>query len=102
MQQAIAIKNGLIAWCGAQEQIPPQFHQAKQKEDCYGKLLTPGLIDCHTHLVYAGNRSAEFQMKLAGISYIEIAKKVVAYYQQSNRPVTHLRKNCSSNLYQEF
>ncbi|KTD55932.1 imidazolone-5-propionate hydrolase [Legionella sainthelensi] len=75
MQQAIAIKNGLIAWCGAQEQIPPQFHQAKQKEDCYGKLLTPGLIDCHTHLVYAGNRSAEFQMKLAGISYIEIAKK---------------------------
>lgn len=75
LQQAIAIKNGLIVWCGAQEQIPPQFYQARHKEDCYGKLLTPGLIDCHTHLVYAGNRSAEFQMKLAGVSYTEIAKK---------------------------
>ncbi|KTD08952.1 imidazolone-5-propionate hydrolase [Legionella gratiana] len=74
-QQAVAIKNGLIAWCGAQEQIPPQFYQTQQKEDCHGKLLTPGLIDCHTHLVYAGNRSSEFQMKLAGVSYTEIAKK---------------------------
>ncbi|KTD60275.1 imidazolone-5-propionate hydrolase [Legionella santicrucis] len=75
LQQAIVIKNGLIVWCGAQEQIPTQFYQAKQKEDCYGKLLTPGLIDCHTHLVYAGNRSSEFQMKLAGVSYTEIAQK---------------------------
>ncbi|WP_115710076.1 imidazolonepropionase [Legionella sainthelensi] len=75
LQQAIAIKNGLIVWCGAQDQIPPELYQTGQKEDCYGKLLTPGLIDCHTHLVYAGNRSAEFQMKLAGVSYTEIAKK---------------------------
>lgn len=75
LQQAIAIKNGLIVWCGAQEQLPPQFYHTMQKEDCYGKLLTPGLIDCHTHLVYAGDRSAEFQMKLAGVSYTEIAKK---------------------------
>ncbi|KTC88455.1 imidazolonepropionase [Legionella cincinnatiensis] len=75
LHQAVAIKNGLIVWCGAQEQMPPQFYQSPHKEECHGKLLTPGLIDCHTHLVYAGNRSSEFQMKLAGVSYTEIAKK---------------------------
>lgn len=73
-QQAIAIKNGLIAWCGPQTQLPTQFHESGYKEDCQGQLITPGLIDCHTHLVYAGNRSTEFQMKLAGVSYAEIAK----------------------------
>ncbi|WP_454780567.1 imidazolonepropionase [Legionella sp. WA2022007384] len=73
-QQAIAIKDGLIAWCGSQAQLPMQFYEAQDKEECQGQLITPGLIDCHTHLVYAGNRSAEFQMKLAGVSYAEIAK----------------------------
>lgn len=73
-QQAIAIKNGLIAWCGPQTQLPTQYHESGYKEDCQGQLITPGLIDCHTHLVYAGNRSTEFQMKLAGVSYAEIAK----------------------------
>jgi imidazolonepropionase len=73
-QQAIVIKNSFIVWCGAQELLPSQFNDSPQKEDCQGQLLTPGLIDCHTHLVYAGNRAAEFQMKLAGLSYAEIAK----------------------------
>ena len=73
-QQAIAIKNGLIAWCGPQTQLPTQFHESGYKEDCQGQLITTGLIHCHTHLVYAGNRSTEFQMKLAGVSYAEIAK----------------------------
>ncbi|MGL5742509.1 MAG: imidazolonepropionase [Legionella sp.] len=72
--QAIAIKNGLIVWIGAQTQLPVQFYDARHKEDCQGQLVTPGLIDCHTHLVYAGNRWAEFQMKLSGVSYAEIAK----------------------------
>lgn len=73
-QQAIAIKNGVISWCGSQEQLPAQFFAAQQKKDCQGRLITPGLIDCHTHLVYAGSRAAEFQLKLAGVSYAEIAK----------------------------
>lgn len=72
--QAVAIKNGLIVWCGAQEHLPPQYDKAQQKEECHEQLLTPGLIDCHTHLVYAGNRCLEFQMKRAGISYTEIAQ----------------------------
>ncbi|STY28671.1 imidazolone-5-propionate hydrolase [Legionella wadsworthii] len=74
-QQAIAIKNDRIVWCGDLEQIPMHFNTAENKEDCRGQLITPGLIDCHTHLVYAGNRATEFQMKLAGMSYADIAKK---------------------------
>ncbi|RUR27499.1 imidazolonepropionase [Legionella qingyii] len=73
-QQAVAIKEGLIVWCGAQAQLPKQFYEAPHKEECQGQLITPGLIDCHTHLVYGGNRSTEFQMKLAGVSYAQIAK----------------------------
>ncbi|WP_131794253.1 imidazolonepropionase [Fluoribacter gormanii] len=73
-QQAVAIKDGLIVWCGSQAQLPKQFYEARHKEECQGQLITPGLIDCHTHLVYGGNRSTEFQMKLAGVSYAEIAK----------------------------
>lgn len=74
-QQSIAIKNDRIVWCGDQEQMPMQFNTTENKEDCLGQLITPGLIDCHTHLVYAGNRATEFQMKLAGMSYADIAKK---------------------------
>ncbi|PWY57397.1 imidazolonepropionase [Legionella qingyii] len=73
-QQAVAIKEGLIVWCGAQAQLPKQFYEAPHQEECQGQLITPGLIDCHTHLVYGGNRSTEFQMKLAGVSYAQIAK----------------------------
>lgn len=73
-QQAIAIKEGLIVWCGAESDLPPVFREAKEIKVCQGQLITPGLIDCHTHLVYAGNRAAEFQLKLAGVSYAEISK----------------------------
>jgi imidazolonepropionase len=73
-QQAIAIKEGLIVWCGAESDLPPVFREAKEIKACQGQLITPGLIDCHTHLVYAGNRAAEFQLKLAGVSYAEISK----------------------------
>lgn len=73
--QAIVIKNSKIEWCGSYAQMPPQFdEQAKQKEDCKGLLITPGLIDCHTHLVYAGNRASEFKLKLEGVSYADISK----------------------------
>jgi imidazolonepropionase len=43
--------------------------------DCEGRLITPGLIDCHTHLVYAGTRSGEFEQRLNGVSYEAIAKQ---------------------------
>lgn len=74
LDQAIAIKDGLISWCGPVTELPESLqNNAKHQEDCYGRLVTPGLIDCHTHLVYAGDRSAEFKLKLDGVSYAEIA-----------------------------
>ena len=73
--KAVAIKNGKIEWCGLVSELPGSFLKNSQTiEDCQGQLLTPGLIDCHTHLVYAGNRASEFKLKLDGISYAEIAK----------------------------
>jgi imidazolonepropionase len=51
----------------------PKF-ATTQRVDCGGRWITPGLIDCHTHLVYAGNRAREFEMRLAGATYEEIAR----------------------------
>lgn len=71
--QAIAIAEGRIRWCGAGDALPAPFREAKQIDDCQGQLVTPGLIDCHTHLVYAGNRADEFKKRLQGATYAEIA-----------------------------
>lgn len=71
----IAIEKGRIKWCGLTEELPQSFlEHAQHIEDCRGNLITPGLIDCHTHLVYAGNRACEFQLKLAGANYEDIAR----------------------------
>ncbi|MEZ7501980.1 imidazolonepropionase [Psychrobacter sp. Arc29] len=72
---AIGIKDGKIAWIGAQEQIATYLphYQENQVTNADGKWLTPGLIDCHTHIVYGGNRSNEFEARLQGASYQDIA-----------------------------
>lgn len=81
--QAIVIRKGRIEWCGSEDQLPAHFQEsAKSRKDCHGQLITPGLIDCHTHLVYAGHRAAEFRLKLQGVSYADIAKSAGAYYPQ--------------------
>jgi len=72
---AIAVKNGKIDWIGNYSEISKeQLSQCQQLHDCQGKLVTPGLIDCHTHLVYGGNRAKEFELRLNGASYSEISK----------------------------
>ena len=71
---AIAVKDGKISWLGAQADLPTGY-QASSQYDGKGAWLTPGLIDCHTHLVYAGNRSDEFEARLNGVSYEEIARQ---------------------------
>ena len=68
----IAIAGGRIAAVGAGE--PTQARPVREEIDAEGALLTPGLIDCHTHLVYAGNRAREFEMRLEGSSYEAIAR----------------------------
>ncbi len=71
---ALAVTGGRIAWIGPQSQLAGGFEAARDT-DCQGALMTPGLIDCHTHLVWAGNRFAEFEQRLEGVSYEEIARQ---------------------------
>ncbi|RYG93286.1 imidazolonepropionase [Loktanella sp. IMCC34160] len=70
---AIVIDGGRIRWVGAQGDLPQDLATA-QAIDLEGRLVTPGLIDCHTHLVHGGNRAAEFEMRLKGASYEEVAR----------------------------
>ncbi|RLA57263.1 MAG: imidazolonepropionase [Gammaproteobacteria bacterium] len=71
---AIAVKDGLIAWLGSMEQLPTDY-TCETVIDGGGRWLTPGLIDCHTHLVYGGNRAEEFELRLTGVAYDEIARR---------------------------
>lgn len=71
---AIAVEDGRIAWLGAAAQVPAQY-AAWPREDLGGAWVTPGLVDCHTHLVYGGQRADEFAQRLAGVSYEEIARQ---------------------------
>lgn len=70
---ALAIRDGAIAWIGARADLP-QGWRATIEHDGSGAWLTPGLIDCHTHLVHAGNRAAEFEQRLSGATYEAIAR----------------------------
>lgn len=69
----LVIKEGKIAWIGGSADLPAGFQQA-QHHDLQGRVVTPGLIDCHTHIVYGGNRAREFEMRLEGASYEEISR----------------------------
>ena len=72
---AIGIQDKKIAWIGAAADLPEVPEKLTDYvHDGGGKWVTPGLIDCHTHLVYAGDRAAEFEQRLQGVSYEEIAK----------------------------
>lgn len=70
---AIAVKDGKIAWLGPRAEMPPGV-LAVTVHDGGGCWLTPGLIDCHTHIVHAGNRSDEFEARLNGATYEDIAR----------------------------
>ncbi len=72
---AIGVRDGCIAWIGPRVQLPPAVERhAKQVHDLQGAWITPGLIDCHTHVVHAGHRAAEFELRLLGASYAQIAQ----------------------------
>jgi imidazolonepropionase len=72
---ALAVKDGRIAWIGsAAEARRRAVAHGIPIEECGGLWLTPGLIDCHTHLVYGGNRVEEFEKRLCGVPYEEIAR----------------------------
>jgi imidazolonepropionase len=70
---AIAVRDGRIGWIGPVGDLPREWNGATA-HDATGALVTPGLVDCHTHLVYGGDRAAEFEQRLNGASYEEIAR----------------------------
>ncbi|KQY11412.1 imidazolonepropionase [Rhizobium sp. Root482] len=70
----IAAADGRILYAGSEAGLPFPLDQAAEVVDCGGRWITPGLIDCHTHLVHAGDRANEFEMRLAGAGYEEIAR----------------------------
>ena len=71
---AVATRGGQILFAGPEAELPSTELSGAETNDCEGRWITPGLIDCHTHLVHAGNRAREFEMRLAGVSYEEIAR----------------------------
>lgn len=71
---ALAVCGGRIAWLGPVSELPAG-HQARESFDGGGNWITPGLIDCHTHIVYAGDRGDEFEARLNGASYQDIAAR---------------------------
>jgi imidazolonepropionase len=71
---AVAAVSGRIAFAGPVGDLPTGW-DAKERVALDGRWITPGLIDCHTHLVYAGDRAKEFELRLAGVSYQEIARR---------------------------
>ncbi len=70
---AVAVADGRIVWAGPQADLPADHHSWRE-EKCEGRLVTPALIDCHTHIVHGGDRAREFAMRLEGASYEEIAR----------------------------
>lgn len=72
---AIGWTDGIITFAGPQSELPgPPRTLARHVDSLQGAWVTPGLIDCHTHLVFAGNRAREFEQRLNGVSYEEIAR----------------------------
>jgi imidazolonepropionase len=72
---AILTRDGKILWVGEASTLPAQYlHSIFERHDLNGALVTPGLIDCHTHLVYGGHRALEFEMRLQGATYEDIAR----------------------------
>lgn len=70
---AMAWDDSVIQWVGPEKQLPPKYREA-ERLDAGGRLVIPGLVDCHTHLAFAGWRADEFEQRLRGRSYLDIAR----------------------------
>jgi imidazolonepropionase len=72
---AIGARDGRIVFAGPEDELPPAARAAERRVNCEGRWITPALIDCHTHLVYGGDRAHEFELRLAGATYEQIARE---------------------------
>jgi imidazolonepropionase len=100
-EAALAVKGERIAWIGpAAEGYARALGQGVPVQDAQGLWITPGLIDCHTHLVYGGNRVEEFEQRLCGVSYEEIARAGggIQSTVQATRAATHRELRASAAI----
>ncbi|MBL8269315.1 imidazolonepropionase [Steroidobacter sp.] len=72
---AVAVRGERIVYAGPETSLPASLVAGAESTDCEGRWITPGLVDCHTHLVFAGNRAQEFELRLQGVSYEQIARQ---------------------------
>ncbi len=72
---AVVVDQGRIVWCGPRSQLPSTWIENRPHLDGRNRWLTPGLIDCHTHLVFGGNRIDDWRLRMEGVSYQEIAQR---------------------------
>ena len=93
---AIVVEQGRIAYVGPQAEMPALYADYPAT-NCENRLITPGLIDCHTHLIHAGNRAHEFELRLEGASYEEVAKAGGGIVSS----VKALRAACEDDLVRE-
>jgi imidazolonepropionase len=71
---ALVVEGERLAWVGMRSEMPAQYRHDAVLHDAHHALITPGLIDCHTHLIYGGHRANEFELRLNGVSYEDIAR----------------------------
>lgn len=72
---ALVIERGKVLWCGEKKKLPKEFAQKSKEVDLQGRNLMPGFVECHTHSIYEGTRSQEFELRNTGVSYQEIAAR---------------------------
>ncbi|MGP9819258.1 imidazolonepropionase [Salinarimonas sp. NSM] len=71
---AVVARDGRIAWVGPERDLPTEAARGAEVVACDGRWITPGLVDCHTHIVHGGSRAREFEMRLEGARYEDIAR----------------------------
>ena len=71
----LLIDNGLVRWLGPADELPPAMASGARRLDAEGRVIMPGLVECHTHLVFGGRRAHEFALRAGGASYEEIARQ---------------------------
>jgi len=71
---ALVVRDGRVAWKGRAADLPPEYAHDPERQDLGGRVVTPGWVECHTHAVYAGDRTADFERRVRGLSYEEIAR----------------------------
>ena len=93
---ALALCEGKIAWIGKRNELPADLKsRAAKVYDGEGRWVTTGLVDCHTHLVYGGSRAREFELRLEGATYEEIARQGGGIRSTvSATPVRRMRNHC--------